>query len=418
MRIALVSEHANPLAAFGGRDAGGQHVHVAGLALALADRGHVVVVHTRRDDPGAPEFVPLAPGVRVHHVAAGPAEPIGRDSLLPYLPQFTRELARRWAARPPDLVHAHYWMSGIVSAQAASPIGLPLVATFHALGTVERRQQAQADTSPPCRLDAERALARHADGILATTSEEVGELVAMGADPAKVRVVPCGVDTAHFTASGPRRLERGERTLLLHLGGLAPRTGVDDAIRMLPWLPDAELVVPGGPAADSLDQELEVLRLRQVARELGVQERVILVGSIARPEVPALIRSADVVVSLPRFEPSGRVALEAMACGVPVVGSRVAGHVDAVQDGVTGILVPPQRPDVAAAAVGRLLENPEALRAMGRRGADRAARHHSWQRVAQLTEAAYVTLLARPAGTSEQRRVGSSRQAIGLPHHR
>lgn len=170
----------------------------------------------------------------------------------------------------------------------------------------------------------------------------------------------------------------------------------------------------GGHPADAPDQDAELLRLRQVARELEVEERVIFLGGIARHEVPALIRSADVVVCLPWFEPSGRAALEAMACGVPVVGSRVGGLVDTVQDGVTGVLVPPGRPDIAAAAVRRLLDSPESHRAMGRRGADRVARQHTWQRAAQLAEAAYVTLLARPAGAGGQRRARPLPPA--LPH--
>ena len=156
MRIAMVSEHASPLAALGGADAGGQNVHVASLALALAERGHEIVVHTRRDDPRQPEFVPMAPGIQVHHVPAGPPHAIPKDELLPYLPAFTQQLERQWRLNPPDVVHAHFWMSGVVSVLAATPLGLPVAITFHALGT------RQAAPSGRCRHEPTRPPGRGA----------------------------------------------------------------------------------------------------------------------------------------------------------------------------------------------------------------------------------------------------------------
>lgn len=162
MRIALVSEHASPLATLGGVDAGGQNVHVAALAVALAERGNEVVVHTRRTSPGQPEAVPMAPGVTVEHVPAGPAEPLPKDELLPYMPEFGEHLARRWKAEPPDVAHAHFWMSGLATLTAAEPLRIPVVQTYHALGTVKRRWQGEADTSPPSRLAIERDIGRRA----------------------------------------------------------------------------------------------------------------------------------------------------------------------------------------------------------------------------------------------------------------
>src|SRR3954470_22219983 len=176
MRIAMVSEHASPLAVLGGVDAGGQNVHVAALAAALGRLGHEVVVHTRRDDAALPRRVPLAPGVEVDHVDAGPPSEVPKDELLPYMRAFGDELREAWGEDPPDVVHAHFWMSAIAALRAAVPLGIPVVHTFHALGTVKRRHQGAEDTSPEGRLALEREICRRVDRIVATCSDEVFEL--------------------------------------------------------------------------------------------------------------------------------------------------------------------------------------------------------------------------------------------------
>ena len=182
MRVAMVSEHASPLAVLGGVDAGGQNVHVAALAAALGRRGIDVVIHTRRDDPALPPKVRLAPRVVVEHVDAGPARPVSKDALLPYMDEFAWVLNASWRERPPDVVHAHFWMSGRASLAAARPLGVPVVETFHALGVVKRRHQGAKDTSPPERLAEEEAIVRSADRIVATSTDEVLDLMRLGAD--------------------------------------------------------------------------------------------------------------------------------------------------------------------------------------------------------------------------------------------
>src|SRR5215211_3073477 len=156
VRIAMVSEHASPLALLGGVDAGGQNVHVADLARYLGALGHDVVVHTRRDDPALPRRVPFAPGVVIDHIDAGPAAPIPKDALLPHMRAFARDLVRVWAVDRPDVVHSHFWMSGLASVRAARALGVPVAHTYHALGVVKRRHQGSHDTSPPERLAVER----------------------------------------------------------------------------------------------------------------------------------------------------------------------------------------------------------------------------------------------------------------------
>jgi D-inositol-3-phosphate glycosyltransferase len=387
----MVSEHASPLAALGGADAGGQNVHVAALSTALARRGAEIVVHTRRDDPDLPHRVPVAPGVVVEHVDAGPPRPVPKDELLPHMREFAAELRRSWRADPPDVVHAHFWMSGRASLTAARPLGLPVVQTFHALGVVKRRHQGDKDTSPPSRLRQEQRLARNVDRILATCSDEVFELLRLGAGLRRIAVVPCGVDLELFRPEGPVA-ERQRRPRLLVVSRLVERKGIDDAIAALAELPDAELVIAGGPAREELGADPEARRLAALAERLGVRGRVELRGRIEHEDVPALLRSADVMVCTPWYEPFGIMPLEAMACGVPVVASAVGGLVDTVVDGVTGLHVPPRRPDLLAEALASLLAAPARRWAFGRAGARRVRRRYGWDRIARSTLEAYAAV--------------------------
>ena len=407
MRVAMVSEHASPLAALGGADAGGQNVHVAALSTALARRGVEVVVHTRRDDPGLPRVVEVAPRVTVEHVDAGPAAPVPKDELLPFMDEFAMRLRRAWRREPPDLVHAHFWMSGRAALAASAPLGVPVVQTFHALGVVKRRHQGAKDPSPPSRLREEQAIARRADRIVATCSDEVFELTRLGADRHRISVVPCGVDLGRFRPDGPAEPRDRRRHRLLVVSRMVERKGIGNAIAALAELPGAELVVAGGPPAERLAGHPEAHRLRRLARRLGVADRVSFRGGLDPAGLPPLYRSADVVVCVPWYEPFGIVPLEAMACGVPVVASAVGGLVDSVVDGVTGVHVPPRRPDRLAAALAALLADPARLAALGRAGARRARRRYSWDRIAAGTLDAYGALRPQvvPAGGARLRQV-------------
>lgn len=394
MRIALVSEHASPVAALGGEDAGGQNVYVAELATGLAQRGHEVVVYTRRDDAAAAETVDLTPGVTLVHVRAGPATPLPKDELAPHMPEFGRELVRHWLdSGAPDVAHAHFWMSGLAVREAVRVVDVPVVQTFHALGTVKRRHQGSADTSPPGRLAAESELMSAADIVTASCRDERRELLASGADPERIRVIPCGVDLTLFHPDAaaeeipPRR--PGLRRIV-SLGRMVPRKGIDMSIRALPELVDAELVIAGGPDREGLDRDPEGLRLQRLARDLGVADRVTFTGRLDRARSAALLASADVVCITPWYEPFGMVPLETMASGKPVVGSAVGGLLDSVEDGVTGILVPPGDEAATTRALRTLLDDPERATAMGRAARGRAETLFSWGRVVDLTEEAYA----------------------------
>jgi glycosyltransferase involved in cell wall biosynthesis len=394
MRIAMVSEHASPLATLGGVDAGGQNVHVDALAAKLAARGNDVVVYTRRDSPRLPDRVVTPAGYAVEHVPAGPPTEVPKDEIWPFMGDFAAHLAQRWAEEPVDVAHAHFWMSGAATTWAARHVGIPVAQTFHALGVVKRRHQGDADTSPAARIDVERELCRTADLVVATCSDEVRELLALGMDHARVAVVPCGVDTTLFR---PRAAEPHDRPRILSVGRLVERKGVADLVTAMRSVPDAELHVVGGPSSEALDLDPEVLRLRSVAAAHGVGDRVHFHGGLPRERMPEIFAAADVVAATPWYEPFGIVPVEAMACGRPVVGTAVGGLLDTVEPGVTGELVPPRDPDALANALCKLLADPDRRAAYGRAGAARASAY-SWDDVARRTEAALRDLVLADRG--------------------
>ena len=397
----MVSEHASPLVALGGVDAGGQNVHVGALASALGRRGVETVVHTRREDGAAPRRVALAPRVVVDHVDAGPAGIVSKDELLPYMDAFAGDLRASWKREPPDLVHAHFWMSGLAALEAARPLGIPVVQTFHALGVVKRRHQGSADPSPPGRLETEDRIVAEADRIVATCTDELFELVRLGADRRRVSVVPCGVDLERFRPDGPaepRPQHSGRaRPRVLAVARLVERKGVGDIVEALARVPEAELVIAGGPDRAELSSDSEVLRLRGLAERAGVVDRVDFRGRVGRDELPALFRSADVAVCVPWYEPFGIVPLEAMASGVPVVASSVGGLIDTVTDGATGVHVPPHDPHRLADALGALIADPGRARALGAAGARRAGDRYGWDRIAGAMLDAYARIAGAQA---------------------
>jgi D-inositol-3-phosphate glycosyltransferase len=282
-------------------------------------------------------------------------------------------------------------MSGIAALSAAGPLDIPVAHTFHALGLVKRRHQGAADTSPAERIPLETNIARNAHLVVATTTEERQDLIGLGADPTRVCVVPCGVDLTHFRPDAPAIATRTSRRRVVVVSRLVERKGIGNVIEAMAAVPDAELIIAGGPPAALLDEDVEASRFQALAGRLGLGDRVRLVGSVARDGVPDLIRSADVVACCPWYEPFGLVAVEAMACGVPVVASNVGGLAETVVDGVTGLLVPPRRPDRIAAAIERLLAS-AARQSPGRRAirdaARRRARRYGWPQIARETSSA------------------------------
>jgi D-inositol-3-phosphate glycosyltransferase len=412
LRIALISEHASPLAAAGGVDAGGQNIYVDRVARTLAAAGHEVDVLTRRDSRNVPTAVGLCRGARVLHIDAGPPEPVVKEDLMPYMPAFAAAagtLIKRDAGY--DVLHANFFMSGWVALALRRRFGIPLVVTFHALGLVRQRHQGGADHFPAARIDIERQLANDSDAVVATCPQDQHDLETLyGADPARIHIVPCGVDTRAFRhgdkAAARQRLRLpAQDFIVLQLGRMVPRKGIDNVVRAMALLdgqPNARLVVIGG-ASRTPDEEAtpEIARLRQLAAEIGVQERVLFAGRRDQSELRDWYVAADAFVTTPWYEPFGITPLEAMACGTPVIGTAVGGIRTTVVDEVTGFLVPPKDPAALAQRLQRLRDNPALGQAMGRAGVHRVRSHFTWQAVAERLAEVYAGVVDRSAVESE-----------------
>ncbi len=376
MKIAMVSAQASPLAVFGDGPVGRRPVHIAELSAALTREGHDVTVYTRRESRRTPATVETPDGYRVVQVPAGPAKKLQEDDFLPFLGDFTRVLRSRWTKDRPDVVHAHFWSSGLASLLAAKDLGLAVVQTFHALGT------GQED-----RTRVERMIAKQAGWVLATSSDEVLALTRLGMPRARASVVSGGVDPAKFTADG-EIARRTARQRIVSVCG----PGADVLITALAALPDTELVLAGRLTPE------HARRLRETAERAGVAGRMRTAGWVPRAHMPALLRSADIVVCAPRSDPSGLVPLEAMACGVSVVAASVGVLTETVIDGVTGSLVSPGNPKELVGAVRRLLADASARETFSVAARDRVLARYSWDRVAVDCARAYA-LAAQGAPT-------------------
>lgn len=396
MRIAMISEHASPLAALGGADAGGQNTHVAELASALAEYGHEVRVYTRRDSIDLPESVNVRDGFTVFHVPAGPPEPVGKDFLLPYMAGFGEWLTGHWllGGWRPDTIHAHFWMSGIAALAAGRRLGVPVVQTYHALGAVKRRYQGSVDTSPRQRIRIELAIGRAVDRVVAQCRDEVRELLRLGVPQSRLAIIPPGVDSDRFSPGGPVAERDPNRPRILTVGRLVPRKGFDDVIKALRRVPTAECVVIGGPPAEQLAGDPLATHLLEVARSHWVADRVRLAGAVPPSEMPQWYRSADVVATTPWYEPFGLVPLEAMACGVPVVATAVGGLTDTVVARHTGDLVPPKDPVALGTVLRRLLDDPRRRSAYATAARERARHCYSWRRTAGQLSTLYAEAIA------------------------
>ena len=405
LKIAMISDHASPLAALGSADAGGQNVYVAHLTRCLADRGIQVDVFTRRDAPDQPEVVAWYPGSRVIHVPAGPAEPIPKEELLPHMDSFTRFVRRACRRRGYDLLHANFWMSGLAAAEVKLSLDIPYVITFHALGRIRRVHQGSADRFPDSRFQHEERIARSADRIIAECPQDRADLMThYAADAERISIVPCGFDPSEL-APMPKDAARAKLGLpqnafiVLQLGRLVPRKGIATAIegfaRFLRGKSvDAHLLIVGGDGYEpDAVQTPEIARLKRVAEQERIADKVVFTGRRDRQMLRYYYSAADVFVTLPWYEPFGITPLEAMACGVPVIGSRVGGVKYTVVDGTTGCLVPPADPEALAQCLATLHANAELRAAMGRAGRARVLRHFTWRDVALAIEAVYDDVL-------------------------
>ncbi len=424
VRIAFFSEHASPAALLGGVDAGGQNVYVDEVSRNLARRGYAVDVFTRRDNPTAPEIIKRAHGVRIVHLAAGPAQPLLKDELWPYMPEF-RDAFLRFMLREDlryNLLHGNFWMSGWVVAELGQRLYLPSVQIFHAMGKTKKKYQQEVDTSPDDRIQVETEVIRTVDRLIAQCPGEYHELVDdYGADPKRVITIPSAVNTRVFRPVTREEARRRiglpqDEFVIVYVGRVIPRKDPRNIVRAIARLQSwsksvgctrkIRLLIVGGETVEPNPQATpEIGELANLARELGVLDQVQFVGKRSQDTLRYYYSAGNVAVTTPWYEPFGLTPLEAMACGRPVIGSAVGGITSTIADGETGFLVPPRDPEQLATRLYQFLMEPELEQRMGQAARLRVEQGYTWPIVALRTASLYETLLA--AHTKQPRKYAS-----------
>lgn len=407
IRVAVLSVHTSPLAPLGSHDSGGMNVYVRRLSEELGRLGVKVDVFTRRFDSHSPAVVELAPNTRLLHVRAGPARHVDKHELLAYLPEFVAGVERLGAGGY-ALVHGHYYLSGWVAAVLARGWQIPHVQSFHTLARVKNRVLPATARESAQRFDMEVKVMASADRIIATSPADKQDILGYYVvPPRKVSVIPPGVDAnlfrPHDRQAARRRLGVEGKRVLLFVGRMDRIKGVDTLLSVAaaslaadPQLPLTVLLVGGNRQLRVMDDaSREVLRLQTVVRDLGLQQVVRFGGPKAQTELPAYYAAADVCVVPSYAESFGMTAVEAMACGTPVVASCVGGLQSTIVDGVTGFLVPRDHPEDFARRIHQVLDSSELRERLGCAAVEAAGRYQ-WSTVAEQLADLYCGLVRCP----------------------
>lgn len=410
-RVAMISEHASPLALLGGVDAGGQNVYVDAVSRHLGDHGYAADVFTVWNDREQPEVTQLTDTVRVVNIAVSD-QPQPKDALWPLMPAF-RDGIQAFAGRNGqtyDLIHGNFWMSGWAAAELQDVWSIPAVEIFHATGITKRREQGEADTSPGERIAVECDIVHRVDRVIAQCPAERDELVEeYDADAARISLIPSAVDPERYrpVSQAEARASLGldpDAELIVYVGRVIPRKDIRNVVRGLARLGELRrargihsvptlLIVGGETAEPDVQATPEIGVLQDIARDLGVGCHVRFMGRRQPSELYRWYSAADVAVTTPWYEPFGLTPLEAMACGTPVIGSAVGGITFTIADGETGFLVPPRDPDALACCLDTLLGDRELRLRMGAAGVARVVHFFSWSRVGAETAALYDQVL-------------------------
>ena len=398
-RIAVISAHTSPLAKLGWHETGGMNVYVRELSREMGARGYLIDIFTRRADAASPDVVHSSENVRVIHLRVGPEGSAGKSDLHRHLGDLERELVSFQQAEEIeyDLIHSHYWLSGWVGLSLRERWHVPLVAMFHTLGEAKKRVPV-AEHEPPCRIEGERQVAQRADRIICASDHERRLLEDVyGADPRRISVVACGVDLGLFKPidkeAARDALGLNGKKMVLFVGRIEPLKGVDillAAAAQMRGESDFQIFVVGGDGT-ATD---EMRRLRGLASDLGIIRRVSFLGPVDHDRLPLFYNAADICVVPSYYESFGLVALEAMACGTPVVASRVGGLTVTVRDGETGYLIPWHYPQPFAERMALLLGDEELRRSFGRTARE-AVKGFGWSSIADALESLYRELLGK-----------------------
>ncbi|MDB5243181.1 MAG: glycosyl transferase family 1 [Spirosoma sp.] len=425
-KIAVISEHASPLTVVGGVEAGGQNIAVAELTQQLAQMGYMIDVFTRWDNDQTPEIVHWHNNIRVIHVKAGPVSYVVKEDMLPLMDEFTQHLI--WfmhnEEEPYHLIHAHFFMSGLVAANLKRALGIPFVVTFHALGEVRRQCQGNCDRFPAERLAIEMRVIQEADRVIALCPQDQDDLLTFyKAAPEKLTIIGNGFNPDEFFSLETDMARRvvglaSAEPVILQLGRMVPRKGVDNVIQALGVLRhqytiEARLLIVGGETDDPDPSSTpEIRRLQTLADEAGVADLVTFTGRRGRETLRYYYNAADVFVTTPWYEPFGITPLEAMACGTPVIGSNVGGIKHTVRDGRTGFLVPPNDPKALAQKLALLLTNAALRERMGQRSRQHVQKHYTWTQVARQTADLYEEIVSNESSADQSRKQRQQQQSL------
>lgn len=399
-RVVMLSVHTCPLATLGGKETGGMNVYVRDLARELSRRGIAVDVFTRSQNPATPRVSSGRLGElgRVIHIPAGPERPYNKNLVFDHLPEFVRGV-QEFVAREGlsyDLMHSHYWLSGWAALELRAIWGIPVIQMFHTLGEMKNRvAQTPAERESQRRIEVEGHIMRHADRLVAATPLEKGQMTWLyGADADRISVVPAGVDLSLFRPiPRPEARQRigvpPQHRMILFVGRIQPLKGIDTLIRAIAHVvsryPDLKddlcvSIIGGDPNPDSELEQAEFDRLQQLRSDLGIGDLVTFLGARDQDTLVYYYSAAEMVVMPSHYESFGMVALEAMACGTPVIGSDVGGLSFSIEDGFNGYLVPGQDPQALAAKIALLLRHPSLRDHLGEQ-AIRWAERYAWTHI-------------------------------------
>jgi D-inositol-3-phosphate glycosyltransferase len=421
LNVAMISYHTCPLATLGGKDTGGMNVYVRELAKNLGKFGVHVDVFTRSQDEHVPHVLhDLGYGNRVVHVPAGPEVPLPKKEMANYLPDFAEGIQHFAADKNLryDLIHSHYWMSGIAASSLKTEWDVPVVQMFHTLGLMKNRVARSPDeVEGSYRVDGERKVIQSADCLVVATPAEQSQLEFLyRTDTRKMVTIPPGVDTSRFYPIPPDEAKAvigvpPEDRLLLFVGRIEPLKGIDTLIRAMAYVRENRLlkdcpdcphylaIIGGDPNLSNQDMSGEMNRLQKLCQDLGIGDLVLFLGKRGQDSLPYYYSAAEVVIVPSHYESFGMVALEAMACGTPVVASQVGGLAFLIQDGVTGYVVPDDDPPALGERLATLILNPDLRQTLGEQ-ATYYAQDYAWENITRRMKLLYDEVLDRSRMTS------------------
>ncbi|WP_293908168.1 glycosyltransferase [Sphingobacterium sp. UBA5670] len=418
-QLAFISDHASPLATLGGKDSGGQNVYVAEVATQLALMGYQIDIYTRAENQYQEQIVYWKPNIRVVHILAGPIKELPKEELYGHMEEFSTNMIDFITENQLNyhLVHAHFWLSGLVAMEVKKQLKIPFVITFHALGAVRRMHQGCSDKFPKVREKIEKDIIWAAERIIAECPNDLKDLIQHYQAPQdKIEIIPCGYNPSDFHPID--RTEAKDKlgldpsfTYILQLGRMVRRKGIDNVIEAFSHaqhaLPELRLLVVGGNF-DSVDDRKEYEYLQHLCTELNIEDKVIFTGQKDRDKLKYFYAASELFITTPWYEPFGITPLESMACGTPVIGADVGGISFTVRHEENGILVPPQQPQQLSSAIIELVSN-DRKRLKFSVNALRHVKSFTWKTITESIARLYEQCLPK---TSEKEAINQIKQSF------